>query len=224
MMNRLVLVVAAHADDEALGCGATMARHAAAGDRVETMFMTDGVGARGQTASAIASRRRAAETASAALGAAAPVFGDFPDNQMDTVALLRIAGAVEAFVGGRSPDLVYTHHSGDLNIDHRLTAAAVMTCFRPQPGRPRPVILGFEVPSSTEWQSPAAHLAFLPNWFEDASATIEAKRRALACYAEEMRPWPHSRSIEAVENLARYRGSTVGLEAAEAFMLYRRIG
>lgn len=223
-MSRLVLVIAAHADDEALGCGGAIARHAAAGHWVETVFMTDGVGSRGEGAEDALARRAMADEAAGILGSAPPVFGAFADNAMDSAPLLHVAQFIEAFVAGRMPDIVYTHHFGDLNIDHRVTAGAVMTCFRPQPGRARPKILSFEVPSSTEWQAPGASAAFAPNWFEDISATLEAKQRALAAYAREMRPAPHARSIEAVTALAHWRGASCGVAAAEAFVLQRRIG
>lgn len=223
-MSRLVLVIAAHADDEALGCGGAMARHAAAGDRVETVFMTDGVGSRGEGGEDARARRAMAEEAARILGSAPPIFGGFPDNAMDGVPLLSVAQFIEGFVAGRSPDVVYTHHAGDLNIDHRVTMAAVMTCFRPQPGRARPTILSFEVPSSTEWQAPGANLAFVPNWFEDISATLAAKMRALDAYAREMRPAPHARAPASIAALAAWRGATCGVHAAEAFVLQRRIG
>jgi N-acetylglucosamine malate deacetylase 1 len=223
-MSRLVLVIAAHADDEALGCGATMARHAAAGDRVETIFMTDGVGSRGETGDFASARKAMAGEAAAILGAVPPVFCGFPDNSMDSVPLLGVVQAVESFVAGRKVDLVYTHHLGDLNVDHRVTAAAVMTCFRPQPHSTRPTILSFEVPSSTEWQAPGAATSFMPNWFEDVSDFIGIKERALHAYAREMRTPPHARAVQSIMALARWRGATAGVEAAEAFVLLRRIG
>lgn len=223
-MSRLVLIVAAHADDEALGCGATMVRHAAAGDRVETVFMTDGVGSRGEGAEDARARRAMAVEAAKILGSAEPVFGAFPDNAMDSAPLLQVAQFVEGFVGGRKPDFVYTHHLGDLNVDHRITAAAVMTCFRPQPGRAVPTILSFEVPSSTEWQAPTGGPAFVPNWFEDVSAHFARKLAALDAYAKEMRDAPHPRSRASIEALAAWRGTSCGVARAEAFMLLRRIG
>ncbi|MBK9080687.1 MAG: PIG-L family deacetylase [Rhizobiales bacterium] len=223
-MSRLVLVIAAHADDEALGCGGAMARHASAGDRVETVFMTDGVGSRGEGAEDARARRAMAENAARILGSAPPVFGAFPDNAMDSVPLLAVAQFVEGFVAGRRPDVVYTHHLGDLNVDHRVTGAAVMTCFRPQPGRAAPTILSFEVASSTEWQAPTAAAPFVPNWFQDVGDVFDRKLAALDAYAREMREAPHPRSRESIAALAAWRGASCGLTRAEAFMLLRRIG
>jgi LmbE family N-acetylglucosaminyl deacetylase len=98
-----------------------------------------------------------------------------------------------------------------------------MVACRPQPSHPVKRILSFEVPSSSEWQSPTAGRAFVPNWFEDISDTLDLKIKALEAYQSEMREWPHARSIKAVEHLAGWRGASVGCEAAEAFMLIREI-
>jgi LmbE family N-acetylglucosaminyl deacetylase len=117
-----------------------------------------------------------------------------------------------------------THHAGDVNIDHQRVHQAVVTACRPQPGHPVRTLLFFEVPSSTEWQPPGSAPAFTPNWFVDISSTLDCKLNALDAYAEELRVWPHPRSLQAVEALARWRGATVGVEAAEAFILGRYLG
>jgi N-acetylglucosamine malate deacetylase 1 len=118
---------------------------------------------------------------------------------------------------------VYTHHAGDLNIDHRRTHEATLTACRPQLNHPVARLLAFETPSSTEWQQPSGALSFSPNWFVDISSTLESKMLALKAYSQEMRPWPHPRSYQGVEHLAGWRGATVGCDAAEAFMLVREI-
>lgn len=221
-----VLVVAAHPDDEALGCGGTIARHAAAGDEVVVAFIADGVTSRDPAADhapEIARRRDAARAAAAILGVADVHFGDLPDNGLDTVGLLTIAQAVEALIRDASPEIVYTHHAHDLNVDHRLVHEAVLTAARPQPGSGITTVLAFETTSSTEWRSPQSVPAFSPDWFVDITDTLALKLQALDAYAEEMRPWPHPRSREAVTHLAHWRGSTVGRVAAEAFALARHI-
>ncbi len=224
MTSQSVLVVAAHPDDEALGCGGSLALHAARGDHIHAIFLTDGVGARHPTSSVDREIRHAsAKEAFAKLGIADYTFLSMPDNRLDTVALLDVAQAIEPIIASIHPTLVYTHHSGDLNVDHRLAHQAVITALRPQPGRLAPTILSFEVPSSTEWQAPSPSLAFMPNWFQDITTTLDRKIAALRCYGTEMRQWPHSRSCEAVQHLARWRGASVGVEAAEAFVLVRRI-
>jgi N-acetylglucosamine malate deacetylase 1 len=222
-MNRQVLVVAAHADDEALGCGATIARHVAQGDHVHVVFVADGVTSR-QSASEREkdARRAAAAEAGAIFGVASLDYLDFPDNRLDSVPFLEIVQAVEARLATREPQVVYTHHAGDLNVDHRLVHQAVLTACRPLPGSPVEEILAFEVISSSDWATPGS-LPFTPNVFVDVTTHLETKLRALAAYGAEMREPPHSRSIEHARALAIHRGASSGLGAAEAFMLVRNI-
>lgn len=216
-MNSRVLVIAAHPDDEVLGCGGTIARHINSGEGVHIVFVADGVSSRNNPPQTVAERRNCAVQAAKALGAGQPSFLDFPDNRLDTVDLLDIVQAIERVVSDVDPQLVYTHHGGDLNIDHRVVHQAVVTALRPTPGRHFKGILAFEVLSSTEWASDAIGHGFRPDRFIDVSATIERKMNALCCYGTEMRPFPHSRSQETVRALATLRGTSVGLVAAEAF-------
>lgn len=225
-----VLVVVAHPDDEVLGCGGTMARLAQEGRSVHLLVLADGVGARhvdGHTDARVMDeqrRRRAALTAaSQVLGVQSVDTADFPDNRMDTVAVLDVARRVEQSIAAHRPTTVLTHHAGDVNQDHRRTHEAVVAACRPQPGHPVDTLLFFEVASSTEWQVPGAAPVFQPSWFVDTSSTITKQLEALSCYAEELRPWPHPRSAEALRARAAWRGATVGVEAAEAFMLGRRL-
>lgn len=222
-MKKTCLVVAAHPDDEVLGCGGTIARFAREGYDVNVLFMTDGVSARHVLGNESSIRRQAAEVAADILGVKAIFFGQFPDNRMDSVPLLDIVKLVEDQIELYQPIIVFTHHAGDLNIDHRLTNQAVLTACRPQPGHSVKTLLFYEVASSTEWQTPASGLVFSPNWFVDISEFTELRFQALEAYCIEMRRWPHSRSISAIEHLMRYRGASVGVEAAEAFMLGRHI-
>ena len=142
---------------------------------------------------------------------------------MDSVDLLDVVKEVELFIEKLQPKVVVTHHAGDLNIDHQITHQAVITACRPLPGQTVKRILSFEVPSATEWQSSDYGRPFVPNWFEDISDALELKIKALKAYESEMRKWPHARSIKALEHLARWRGASMGVEAAEAFMLIRDI-
>jgi len=218
-----VLVVAAHADDEALGCGGTIARHVAQGDVVHVVFMADGVGSRrGDLAAERHARDDARDRALVALGVASSVSFGLADNQMDALPLLDVVQPLERVIASIDPQVVYTHHAGDLNIDHRITHQAVMTACRPIPGRALREILAFEVASSTEW-SPAGLPPFMPDVFIDITATWAAKLAALEAYAGELRPAPHARSLAAIEALATWRGHGVGLVKAEAFKLQRRI-
>jgi N-acetylglucosamine malate deacetylase 1 len=230
-MLRSALILAAHPDDEVLGCGGTMAKLAAEGAEVHVAFLADGVGSRGgadtcetltlAARKALEQRRAAARRACEILGAASVRFDDLPDNRLDTVPLLDITQRIETLVGEHRPELLITHHAGDLNVDHRRVHQAAITACRPQRGHPVKTLLTFEVASSTEWQPPGSGAPFLPNWFVDVSATIEQKLEALDAYAAELRGWPHPRSREGVEHLARWRGATIGCAAAEAFLVAR---
>jgi LmbE family N-acetylglucosaminyl deacetylase len=166
-------------------------------------------------------RRQAAHAAREILGVASLWFGDCPDNRMDTVPLLEVTQTIEQLIARHQPDLVLTHHGGDLNIDHRCVHQAVATACRPQRGHPVRTVLCFEVPSSTEWQLPGSQPVFQPQCFVDISATLPNKLAALRAYAEELRDWPHPRSEEGILALARWRGATVGCDAAEAFAVAR---
>lgn len=222
-MNRIVLIVAAHADDEALGCGGTIARHVAEGDAVHAVFMADGVNSRTNTAIGDLERRMAAaRQAHEILGLQHVEYLGLPDNCMDSLPLLNIVKALESVIQSIAPQVIYTHHDGDLNIDHRITHNAVMTACRPLPGSTVQEIFSFEVLSSTEWSTPYQE-PFLPNMFVDISDYLDKKLRALQAYQLEMRTRPHSRSIEHAEYLARHRGHSVGVGAAEAFMAIRQI-
>lgn len=216
-----VACIVAHPDDEVLACGASLARHAEAGHRVETMIMAVGLDARGPaTAEAHAVHCAAAQTAATRLGIPAPHFGGFADNRMDDVVLLDVIKTVEAFVDEVQPQVIYTHHRSDLNVDHRIVHDAVLTAARPMQGTNVVRILAGETLSSTEWQ-PLTAPAFIPNVFHDAGATIEAKVAALEAYSGEIRPFPHPRSAEGIRALAAFRGAQSGFLAAEAFMLIR---
>lgn len=226
-MPESLLILAAHPDDEVLGCGGTIAKLSDEGANVHVAFLADGVFSRGGDEAGqqeeLNTRRKAAQQACDILGVKSVSFGDFPDNRMDTIPLLDIVQAVELIIARHRPAIVFTHHGGDVNIDHRRLYEAVMTACRPQNHHPVKTLLSFEVPSSTEWQLPGGALAFTPNWFVDISATLDRKLAALEVYATELRAWPHPRSIQGVEHLAHWRGATVGVDAAEAFILGRQL-
>lgn len=219
-----VFVVAAHPDDEMLGCGGTLARFAEQGALIHILLLGEGPTARlTESDDAPLVARHSAQTAAKALGIPSQnvYFASLPDNRFDTVPLLDIVQRIETLAAQVRPDIVFTHHVGDMNQDHRLTHQAVMTAFRPLPGTKAVTLLGFEVLSSTEYTPPHTAPAFCPNVFVDISATLGKKCSALDAYASEMRPWPHPRSVEAVRHLAALRGASCGRDAAEAFMLYR---
>jgi N-acetylglucosamine malate deacetylase 1 len=214
-----VLIIVAHPDDEVLGCGATIAKHINNGDKVQVVFLTDGFSSRDNDSN----RDCSAEKASKVLGCMKPVFLNLPDNQLDTISLLEIVKKVEKSIECFQPNIVYTHHFGDLNIDHQITHRAVITACRPQPNFCVKEIYSFEILSATHWQSMSMENAFNPNYFIDVNEFMDSKMRALQCYDSEMRDYPHARSYKAVESLAKYRGVLAGLMAAEAFVVLRNI-
>jgi LmbE family N-acetylglucosaminyl deacetylase len=221
--NEIVLIVAAHADDEVLGCGGAIAKHTARGDSVHLLLMADGVSSRQQlVASSAEERNKALHRAADILGVKTITQASLADNQLDTISLLELTRVIENEVDRIAPAIVYTHHFGDLNVDHRCTQQAVMTACRPQPLHPVRRILGFEVLSSTEWNTPQ-QCPFSPNYFMDISGYLSTKLAALEAYSTEMRIAPHSRSIEHSSILARHRGYSVGVDACEAFEVYRWI-
>ena len=224
-----ILSIAAHPDDEVLGCGGSMAKWSSDGAEVHSLIMAEGATSRDKSRDResrnedLTHLAKASHKAGDILGIASVSLLSYPDNRMDSVDLLEVVKSVEEQIEKIKPEVVVTHHSADLNIDHQVIHEAVMAACRPQPGNPVKRILSFEVPSSTEWQSPTFGNSFIPNWFEDISDTLELKIRALEAYETEMREWPHARSIKAVEHLARWRGASIGREAAEAFILERAI-
>ena len=224
---RNILIVAAHPDDEVLGCGATITRHAEAGDSVCALILGEGVTSRkglpaARHKTALKSLQNAARTSAARLGIKRLIFKNFPDNRFDTIARLELIQSIEDVVSDWKPEIVYTHGSYDLNIDHQVCAEAVKTATRPLPGSRVREVYSFEVPSATEWRfDPTA--AFHPDTFVDVSKTLERKLQALAAYEPEMRRFPHPRSAEYVRALATVRGGQSGLRAAEAFRTVRRL-
>ena len=216
-----VLVIAAHADDESLGCAGTIAKHIAQGDNVDVIFMTNGVGARDSNSDGDTIMRASAlEQAMTVLGVKDYQCFDFPDNQMDSVPLLGIIKTIERVINKVLPNIIYTHFAHDLNIDHQITHQAVMTACRPIKGSSVKKIYSFEVLSSTEWNSPSQP-NFIPQYIVNIDDFWNKKYQALQCYHEELRPFPHSRSLACIEAQAILRGASYGFKKAEAFHIER---
>ena len=217
-----ILVVAAHPDDEALGCAGTIAKHVKNGDKVFPLFIADGVNSRDGDENALSTREVAAKNAQKHLGTQPPTFLNFQDSRLDTVALLEIVKIIEAQVEKIRPTRILTHWFNDLNVDHEIVCKAVHTATRPMPRQSVIEILCFEVLSSTEWNFCSTEL-FQPNYFVEITETFNDKMSALKSYEMEMRPFPNARSFEGVEALAKLRGVTVGVPFAEAFVMTRSL-
>lgn len=223
-----VLAIVAHPDDEVLGCGGTIARLAQEGHDVYIAILGEGLTSRyqqrEQADQALVEELHARSRQVAELLGARDVFlYSLPDNRFDTVPLLDVIKIIEELVERLQPQVIYIHHSGDLNVDHVVLHRAVLTATRPVAGCPVKEIYAFEVPSSTEWAFGQFQPAFRPNVFVDISTTLETKVQAMALYESEARPFPHPRSPEALRASARRWGSVVGVKAAEAFELVRRV-
>ena len=219
-MSKTILVISAHSDDEVLGCGGTIARYAKSGDKVHLVFMTNGVGSRNAKIEEVDRRKSAAQKSADILEASSIQQFDFPDNKMDTIALLDVVQAIEEVIDKLQPEIIYTHHIGDLNIDHQITHKALITACRPQSGFCVKEIYAFEVLSSTEWNTPGVGV-FSPNVFIEITDFINIKKQSLNVYTQEMHQPPHSRSIDNVIRSNALRGNAVGMCYAEAFQLIR---
>jgi LmbE family N-acetylglucosaminyl deacetylase len=219
-----VLVVAAHPDDETLGVGGTIARYVDRGDEVWVCLLADGVTARHEEKQR---QRQCAEEAARILGVKRLIFCDLPDQRLDGLALLDVIRPIEACVREFGPHLVFTHFGEDVNQDHRVAFRATMVATRPVDGSTVQSVLCFETPSSTEWAPPLPGSVFAPNVFVEILATLPRKLQAMRAYAHtfsnEVRAFPHPRSYEALETYAKRHGITVGLRAAEPFMLIRQL-
>lgn len=226
-MKEKILVVAAHPDDEILGCGGTISKKIRYNKAiVNTLILSKGINARDDVKNIKKKLNKNvlnAKKANKYLGVKSLEVLDFPDNQFDKVSLLSIVKEVEKRVRNFKPDIIFTHFSGDLNIDHQITNRAVMTACRPVSKFTVPKIFAFEISSSTEWSFGSSKKYFNPNHFEDVSKTIKNKINSLKFYKNEMRKYPHSRSLKNIENLAKVRGSSVFKKHAEAFILLRSI-
>ena len=229
MTGKVVLIVASHPDDEVLGVGGTACAHATADDTVEVIIVAEGATSRDSETTSkklnplVGELKKAAVKAAQTLGTAKPRFLGLPDQRLDTLPFSDIVRSIETIVAEVSPQIVYTHHGGDLNLDHRIVHDAVITACRPVPDSSVNLIRCFETISSTEWNHPNMRPSFVPTDFVDITTQLEQKLAALAHYQIEMRAFPHARSLKAVRALAEWRGAAVGRLAAEAFVVVRRI-
>ncbi|MBW8000471.1 MAG: PIG-L family deacetylase [Planctomycetes bacterium] len=227
-MQKKILVVAAHPDDEVLGCGGTIARLAQEGNDVYVAILGEGITSRYESQKDVDEKlvdalRKHAHEVSNILGVKELFLYNLPDNRFDTLPLLDIVKKIEGLIEKIKPEIIFTHYDGDLNIDHVLTVRAVLTATRPLPEQIVRKIYAFEIPSSTEWSFSQTVRAFSPNVFMDISSDLEKKLEAMQVYESESRTFPHPRSPEAIQALSKYRGSQSGLKAAEAFCLIREI-
>jgi LmbE family N-acetylglucosaminyl deacetylase len=219
-----ILVIATHPDDEILGCGGTLARHAACGDDVQAIVVTQGAEDIYSHESEVLGRKEL-KRAHKIVGIKKCHFLDFPAPKLDIVPNYKIADSIKEVLTSFGPSIVYLPHRGDIHVDHRAVYQATLVAARPTRDTSIKKMLCYETLSETDWAPPSADDAFIPTVFVDISPYIDIKMQAMECYKSQLKEPPHSRSIEALRALARLRGSTIGFEWAETFMLVReRIG
>lgn len=222
-MKNTILIVAAHPDDEILGCGGTIARLIREGDEAYALILGEGITSRYAKGSDKAEKdlkalRDSIDKANRVIGVKKVFALNFPDNRFDMVPTLDIVKNIEAVKNRVKPQVIFTHHWRDLNVDHRVTFNAVLTACRPIEKETVSEIYSFEIPSSTEWNYPCT---FAPNLFVDITATLNKKLAAIKHYTTELRKFPHPRSPRAIEVQAAKWGSVASRKYAEAFEAVR---
>jgi LmbE family N-acetylglucosaminyl deacetylase len=220
--NKKILIIAAHPDDEVLGCGGSIIK-LKKNCTINTIFMTNGISSRNNSnKKKIIERRNQAINLFKYLNISKPIFLNFPDNQMDKIPLLKIVKKIEKYLKFYKPDAVFTHYENCLNIDHKKTFEAVITACRPLKNISVKKILSFEIPSSTDWNL-NKNKTFVPNYFIDISKEINEKLKAVKFYKSELKKYPHSRSLKSIKSLAAFRGTNSGVKFAEGFYLNRYV-
>lgn len=217
-----VLILAPHPDDEVLGCGGTICRHVADGDRVVVLVATRGAPEL-YSDEAVARTREEARQAHQLLGVAETRFLDFPAPALDTVPRYQIASALAEVVRELETHVLYLPHHGDIHSDHGHLHHAALVAVRPHADCPVKRILAYETISETEWSPPRPDAAFVPTVFIDISDHLAAKLDAMSCFESQVFPPPNARSLRTIEALARFRGATIARDAAESFMLVREV-
>lgn len=229
--NKKIMVVVAHPDDEVLGQGATMHRICHEFEtEIHVVILGEGLTSRSEKRNTskwkeeLQVHRANIKEAQKIIGYGSTSIHDFPDNRFDSVDLLNLIKVVEKEKNAFQPDIIFTHHGGDVNIDHQRTFEAVTTACRPMKGEKVKSILTFETPSGTEWITSTDPRQFIPNLFiEVRQQDLHAKCEAMECYTFEKRDYPHPRSAEALEIRAKYWGNVIGCEYAEPFCLVRSV-
>jgi LmbE family N-acetylglucosaminyl deacetylase len=231
LRNKKILIVVAHPDDELLGLGASMSRLISDyGVIGHVVILGEGITSRSDKRDVqkweeqLLIHRNNIKQAQAAIGYSSVSIYDFPDNRFDSVALLDIIKVIEKEKQEFQPDVIFTHHGGDVNIDHQRTFEAVITSTRPMENERVKAIVTFETPSGTEWRASSDPRHFIPNFFISfSSSNLEKKIIGMESYEFEKRPFPHPRSPEALKIQAQRWGVAVGCDFAEAFCIIRLI-
>lgn len=224
-------MVVAHPDDELLGLGGSMNRLISEyGATVHVVILGEGITSRSEKRNVkeweehLRVHRENIRQAQSKIGFQSVSIYDFPDNRFDSVALLDIIKVVEKEKEEFQAEIIFTHHGGDVNVDHQRTFEAVITATRPMKHELVKTIITFETPSGTEWRAPTDPRHFLPNFFISISEeNLNQKTLGMECYKFEKRAYPHPRSPEALKIQAQRWGVAIGSELAEAFCIIRQV-
>ena len=223
-MKKKILVIAAHPDDETLGCGGTIARLVKNNHVADVVFLSSGVGARKKTINSknqeIKIRKSHAKSACNLLGFNKIKFYDLPDNSFETLPRLKINKIIEKEINVSKPEIIFTHFNNDLNLDHRIVAESTIVATRFY--KKKHSIFSFEVLSSTDLNLSANKSKFNPNYYVNIETTLNLKIEALKKYKHEIRKFPHPRSIDGIKILSNYRGMFSNCKNAEAFILLKQ--
>lgn len=217
-----VLVIAPHPDDEILGTGGTIAKRAAQGHDVYVCIVTKGCEPLFHE-KYVEKGRSECRKADEYLGVKETIFLDFPAVMLEEVPRYELNDGILGVIQRIKPEEVYVPHRGDMQIDHKIVVDAAMVALRPKYSHKVKRIYAYETLSETGWDIPNVMNEFIPTVYEDISDTINKKIEAMNIFQSQLAPFPNARSIGAIEALARFRGSTVTLEAAEAFGIVREI-
>lgn len=219
-----VLVISAHPDDETLGCGGTLLKHRSEGDELHWLIATR-VEEPKWTAEQVATKANEIAAVGSAYGMASQTQLDFLTTSLSKTPESQLIDSVARVIGDIQPEVVYVVNGSDVHSDHGAVYSAVTSVLKPMYMKRAGVrrILAFETLSSTEAAPPGAGAPFVPNVFQDITGFLDSKIERMEIYASEVQTWLMPRSASAIRALARYRGSTIGVEHAEAFMLVREI-
>ena len=222
-----IFVVAAHPDDEILGCGGTLLKHIHNGDKVYILFVSEGVSGRYDKKDSkkciVEIKKRQEMAKKAAIHGKFEIidFLNLDNLQLNNYPHNYLTNIIYKYFKKYKPDIVYTHYEHDLNIDHYHTFYSTFVASRPNNDFKIRKLLSFEIPSSTDWG--IGNKSFIPNYFVDIKKYKSQKEKLLKFYKHEMRLPPHSRSIKNLNSLSIFRGGIVGLDNAEAFLVNRII-
>lgn len=224
-MKKNLLIIAPHCDDEILGCGGIISKNVKMGNLVYVAIVGNGNIGAPELFKAEGTKKVRSEALEAhnLIGVKETFFLDFPAPRLDTVPSYKISLAIEKIIRQYKISDLYLPHRGDIHKDHRIAYEAALVSARPINDNPVRNIFAYETLSETEWAAPFSDDAFIPQFYVDISDTLEDKLNAFRCFETQMKTAPHPRSIDSIKNLAKYRGSNISMDAAEAFMVIRMI-